>query len=64
MGSERNRVILTWVGRKNAVKDIKKSLSTDVAAVRPKLPPGELYSICETFDTYLKGGEATNIFLI
>ncbi|XP_068241311.1 uncharacterized protein [Palaemon carinicauda] len=58
MNEEKKRkYVMTWVGRTGGVKNVKKSLKELVKAARTILPPtGTTYSICETFDTYQKGG--------
>ncbi|XP_066979240.1 uncharacterized protein [Macrobrachium rosenbergii] len=54
---KKRRFVMTWVGRTEGVKNVKKSLTELVKAARSILPPtGTTYVICETFDTYQKGG--------
>ena len=51
-------VLVTFVGRKYGVKNISKSLKETFEKAKTVLPKtGELYSICEKYDTYVKGGE-------
>ncbi|KAK7076969.1 hypothetical protein SK128_003318 [Halocaridina rubra] len=54
---DRPRVVLTWVGRRGGVKNIKKSYKELLKAAKVVLPLlGSTYAICEKFDTYQKGG--------
>ena len=50
--------LITFVGRRAGVKNVEKSLKDTfekASNVLPKL--GSMYSICEKYDTYIKGGE-------
>ncbi|XP_076046277.1 uncharacterized protein LOC143028291 [Oratosquilla oratoria] len=56
MGSERPRVVLTWVERNAVPPDIAEANKDLRKAMTKATPPGTLYSICETYDTYQHGG--------
>ncbi|KAG7174388.1 hypothetical protein Hamer_G003328 [Homarus americanus] len=57
MDEDRQKVLVTWVGRTMGVKHVKKALKDLLKASRAILPSGGvLHSICENYDTYQKGG--------
>ncbi|RXG59059.1 hypothetical protein Avbf_08713 [Armadillidium vulgare] len=56
MDEDSKKILMTWVGRKVNVKNVRKSLKELVTLVGGLLPPGIIYSCCEQYDTYLNGG--------
>ncbi|XP_069168173.1 uncharacterized protein [Procambarus clarkii] len=57
MDEDRQKVLVTWVGRTMGVKQVQKALTELLIATRTILPSGgTLYTICENFDTFQKGG--------
>ncbi|XP_053644939.1 uncharacterized protein [Cherax quadricarinatus] len=57
MDDDRQKVLVTWVGRTEGVTHVKKALKELVKTSRTILPSGgALYTICENFDTFQKGG--------
>ncbi|XP_071553112.1 uncharacterized protein [Panulirus ornatus] len=57
MDEDRVKVLVTWVGRTEGVKHVKKAMKELLRTARAILPPGgATYTICEDYDTYQKGG--------
>ncbi|CAL4058684.1 unnamed protein product [Meganyctiphanes norvegica] len=48
--------VFTWVGRKQGVRNIEKSLKVTLKDAKTIFPPGTLHTISEDYDTYQRGG--------
>lgn len=56
-GQDHHLVLMTFVGRRKGVRNVKKSLKNTFKQAEEIMPSsGEMFNICENFDTYQKGG--------